>query len=77
MSVPSSAKQSAPSVATRPATTHAAMTSVGEPTACAMGADLRNTPVPIVIPTTSRDSAHKREVPAQLGHAVEHSIAHL
>ena len=35
-----------------PATTQAPSTSAGVPTACAMAADLRKTPVPIVIPTT-------------------------
>ena len=36
-----------------PATTHAASTSMGVPTACAITADFRKMPVPIVIPTTN------------------------
>src|SRR5947207_914111 len=51
-SAPSSAKHRAPSMATTPAATHAASTSAGVPTAWAMAADLRNTPVPMVMPTT-------------------------
>src|SRR5580693_3256894 len=36
-----------------PATTHAARTRPGVPTACAITADFRKMPVPMVIPTTS------------------------
>src|SRR5580704_8905264 len=52
-SAPSSAKHSAPNIATMPAASHAASTSAGVPTACAMAADLRKMPVPMMMPTTS------------------------
>src|SRR5439155_146033 len=48
-------------MATTPAPTHAASTSAGVPTAWAMAADLRNTPVPMVMPTTGEAAVDPEE----------------
>src|SRR5262249_43996743 len=50
---PSSANVNAPASDMIPATSHASITIPGEPICCAMIAALKNTPVPIIEPTTS------------------------
>src|SRR5690349_13543864 len=50
---PSSAYVNAPASDSNPATAHAASTSIGEPTSCAMTPALKYTPVPMIVPITS------------------------
>ena len=49
---------SAPASDNAPATAHAASTQNGEPPSCDITAVFRNTPVPMIVPTTSDAAGH-------------------